>query len=178
MEGFKLLKTLTLGKGQTMEIKMNESEPEDSVNRWAIDTVCTGEEALEVPPHWHKNHQEHFTVLEGRLEMTMDGKKTVVKAGDPTFLVQRKVVHSVKALEGERVVFREQPDPAGEYKALFFNDVFSQGGFGGIMHTLRAFYDGDAYLALPLGSRMVDEAFLTVFGGLAHVFGAKKPQKL
>ena len=40
----------------------------------------------------------------------------------------------------------------------FFNDVFSQGGFGGIWHTLRAFYDGDTYLALPLRSQLVDQA--------------------
>lgn len=39
----------------------------------------------------------------------------------------------------------------------FFNDVFSKGGFGGVWHTLRAFYDGDAYLALPLGSQLVDQ---------------------
>jgi hypothetical protein len=42
-------------------------------------------------------------------------------------------------------------------RARFFNDVFSKGGFGGIWHTLRAFYDGDAYLALPLGSQLVDQ---------------------
>lgn len=82
MEGLKLLKTLTIGKvladtpkrpgqacgsthllttgtkhtkqGQTMEICINESEPEDSINRWAMDTISTGEEAVDVPPHWHK----------------------------------------------------------------------------------------------------------------------------
>ncbi len=37
-----------------MEISFNESEPEDSINRWAIDTISTGEEAVDVPPHWHK----------------------------------------------------------------------------------------------------------------------------
>lgn len=37
-----------------MEITINESEPEDSINRYVMDTHCTGEEALEIPPHWHK----------------------------------------------------------------------------------------------------------------------------
>ena len=37
-----------------MEITVNESEPEDSINRYVMDTICTGEEALEIPPHWHK----------------------------------------------------------------------------------------------------------------------------
>ena len=40
----------------------------------------------------------------------------------------------------------------------FFNDVLSQGGFGGMWHILRAFYDGDAYLALPLRLQAIDEA--------------------
>ena len=57
-------------------------------------------------------------MLEGHIEITMDGRKTIVKAGDPTFVVKRKVVHSVKGFKDEKVVFREQPDPAGEYKAL------------------------------------------------------------
>ncbi len=57
-------------------------------------------------------------MLEGRLEMTLDGKKNIVKAGDPTVLVKRRIVHTVKCFKGERVVFREQPDPTGDYKAL------------------------------------------------------------
>ncbi|KAK2589866.1 hypothetical protein QQS21_012457 [Conoideocrella luteorostrata] len=175
---WKLLKTLEVGKGQTMEIKINESEPEDSIDRWAMDTISTGKEVVDLPPHWHKNHQEHITVLEGRLEVTLGGEKSVVKAGDSPILVERRVVHSFKSFKGEKVIFREQPDPAGDYKALFFKDVFSKGGFGGVFHTLRAFYDGDSYLALPLGSRAVDQAFLAVFGGLAHAFGPRKPEKL
>lgn len=37
-----------------MDITIDESEPEDSINRYVMDTICTGEEALEIPPHWHK----------------------------------------------------------------------------------------------------------------------------
>jgi hypothetical protein len=37
-----------------MEITVDESEPEDSINRYVMDTICTGEEALEIPPYWHK----------------------------------------------------------------------------------------------------------------------------
>lgn len=37
-----------------MEITANESEPDDSIERYVMDTICTGEEALEIPPHWHK----------------------------------------------------------------------------------------------------------------------------
>ena len=44
------------------------------------------------------------------------------------------------------------------YFGRFFNDALSGGAFTGILHILRAFYDGDAYLALPLGSQYIDEA--------------------
>lgn len=43
----------------------------------------------------------------------------------------------------------------------FFNDVFSNGGLGSVWHTLRAFYDGDAYLALSLHSQLIDQAVST-----------------
>ncbi|KAI9709551.1 MAG: hypothetical protein M1820_003311 [Bogoriella megaspora] len=188
MSSIKVLKTLNVGKGQSMEITMNESEPEDSMDRYVMDTICTGEEALEIPPHWHMNHQEYLSVVEGRIEITLNGKITIVKAGDPAVLVPRRAVHSVKGFLGEKLVFREKADPTGLYKALFFNDVFSNGGFGGVLHTLRAFYDGDAYLALPFGSQLIDQAvgaktenaviFVSVLGGIAHLFVSKKPETL
>lgn len=37
-----------------MDITVNESEPEGSIDRYAMDTTCTGEEVLHIPPHWHK----------------------------------------------------------------------------------------------------------------------------
>lgn len=44
-----------------MEITIDESEPEDSVNRYAMNTICTGEEALDIPPHWHKVSESRGT---------------------------------------------------------------------------------------------------------------------
>jgi mannose-6-phosphate isomerase-like protein (cupin superfamily) len=57
-------------------------------------------------------------VVEGRVEITLDGKTSVIKAGDPAVLVPRRAVHSVKGFKGEKLIFREKPDPAGIYKAL------------------------------------------------------------
>lgn len=45
--------------------------------------------------------------------------------------------------------------PGRRYR--FFNDIFSTGIFGGFFHTMRAFYDGDTYLALPLYFQFIDE---------------------
>lgn len=40
-----------------MDITIDEAEPEDSINRYAMDTRSTGEEVLDIPPHWHKVSQ-------------------------------------------------------------------------------------------------------------------------
>ncbi|KAI0486323.1 hypothetical protein F4859DRAFT_469895 [Xylaria cf. heliscus] len=178
MSSYKLLKTLGVGKGITLDITVNESEPEDSIDRYAMDTICTGEEILSIPPHWHKEHAEYLSVIEGRLELTLNGDKVILKAGDPAMFVPRRVVHSFTSFKGERVILRERPDPAGLHKALFFNDVFSTGTIAGFWHLLRASYDGDTYIALPFGSQLLDEVFLTVFGGIAHLFIPRKPESL
>lgn len=40
-----------------MDIKLNDAEPEDSIDRWVADTTCVGgpdSEPVYIPPHWHK----------------------------------------------------------------------------------------------------------------------------
>ncbi|KAI0202413.1 hypothetical protein F4808DRAFT_421540 [Astrocystis sublimbata] len=174
----KILKTLGVGKGITMNITMDESEPEDSINRYAMDTICTGEETLNVPPHWHKEHSEYLSVIQGRIELTLNGDTVILSPGDPALLVPRRAIHSFVSFAGERVVLRERPDPAGLYKAMFFNDILSTGTFGGFWHILRAFYDGDTYIALPLHSQFLDELFMAVFGRIAHLIAPRKPDSL
>jgi hypothetical protein len=41
-----------------MDITINENEPEDSVDRYTMDTYVPGEEQLFIPPHWHKVSQQ------------------------------------------------------------------------------------------------------------------------
>lgn len=92
------------------------------------------------------------------MEVTINGDKVILKAGDPAVLVPRRVVHSIKGFPDEKLIFRERPDPAGSnFYCRFFNDVFSTGEFGDFWHILRAFYDGDSCLALPLYFRFFDE---------------------
>jgi mannose-6-phosphate isomerase-like protein (cupin superfamily) len=161
-----------------MEIIVNEAAPQDSVDRYTSKITSTGEEIIDVPPHWHKNHQEYISVLEGRVEMTIGGTVSILNAGDPPAVIPRRVVHSFKSFKGERLVVCESPDPPGLYKGLFFNDLFAKGTWGGFFYNMRVFYDGDAYIALPLGSRWLDELFISVFGGLARFFVAGKPKSL
>lgn len=68
-------------------------------------------------------HSEHMTVLEGRVEITVDGKKRILRAGDETVVIPPYVVHGFQGFPGERLVVREVADPPGAYKAeyvLFF----------------------------------------------------------
>ena len=48
-----------------MEITINEAEPEDSINRYVMDTICTGEEALEIPAHWHMVGETGLAMIMG-----------------------------------------------------------------------------------------------------------------
>lgn len=69
-------------------------------------------------------HSEHMTVLEGRVEITVDGKKRILQAGDETVVIPPYVVHGFQGFPGERLVVREVADPPGAYKAeyvLFFS---------------------------------------------------------
>jgi hypothetical protein len=55
-----------------------------------------------------------------------------------------------------QVSFTEKTLPSGVFKALFFQDVF-QAGAPGPATALRAFYEGDTYIALPGGLKIVDQ---------------------
>ncbi|KAI1425315.1 hypothetical protein F5Y12DRAFT_747939 [Xylaria sp. FL1777] len=177
MSSVKTLKTLSMGKGLTLCIMENESVPEDSIDRYYSEATCTGEEPFMTPSHWHKKHAEYITIVEGRAKLTLDGKEIIVKAGDPPVLIARRVVHSVESFKGERAIIQERPSPGGIYKALFFNDIFGEKP-PGFWHFMRALYDGDGYVPLPLYFRFFDQVFVIVFGGIAHLFIAPRSEKL
>ncbi|PTD02303.1 hypothetical protein FCULG_00011933, partial [Fusarium culmorum] len=126
--------------------------------------VCTydgtlGGDPFFVPPHWHKYHDEHITVLEGRMTITLDGKATVATPETGTMFVPRRSVHSFRGFPGEKTVFEERNQPSGEYKAL-------------------AAFDGDLYASLPFGSKLIDQLFISVFGFVAKLFAPAKPKTL
>lgn len=126
-------------------------------------------------------------VIEGRLEVTLEGKTFVVTPSDGQVLIPKGQAHSLKSFKGERMVFEERTAPPGDYKARsdylwatakrralrntpsdadkiarFFNDLLSQpldeNFNGSFWHTMRAFYDGDTYPNLGLYFRFFDVA--------------------
>jgi mannose-6-phosphate isomerase-like protein (cupin superfamily) len=176
MSAGRVLRSLPFGKGAYMDIKVDDTEPESSPDRYAVEVhVSEDADAFYVPPHWHKNHSERMTVIEGRLLVTLDGKEIIATAeGDPVIIARRQV-HSLKGFKGERLVFMEQALPGGAYKAEFFNDVLQNKNFGANPALLiRAFADHDTYLVLPLYFRVIDEIFITVAGWLASWFAPPK----
>ena len=54
----------------------------------------------------------------------------------------------------------------GEFKQIFFEDIFADWGFWNVM---RGFADGDAYVALPGPFRWLDEVYAFVIGALARL---------
>lgn len=104
-----------------------------SKDKWAALIVATGhpgDAVFSVPLHWHKRHSERMTVLEGRVELTLDGTKRILQAGggggdgqgtgtSATVVIPPYTVHGFQGFEGERLVMREVADPPGSYKAEY-----------------------------------------------------------
>ncbi|KAF4537266.1 uncharacterized protein LTHEOB_1457 [Lasiodiplodia theobromae] len=177
MTSRKIYKTVGMGKGLWMDITVDESLPEDSIDRW---TTCVfgdgkpGSEVFTVPPHWHKNHSEYITVVEGRVAITLDGKTQVVQGGDPAIFIPARHTHSMKSFPNEKVTLEEKVVPAGAHKAQFFYDLLQNDTYPGFWHAMRSFYDGDTYVPLPGNIGLIDEAFMFVMGNLAKLLAPSK----
>nr|GAT57099.1 predicted protein [Mycena chlorophos] len=180
MSGPQVLKTFPMGKGLELRVMHDPSEPEDSISRWFTEVIADGgpdSEVFVVPAHWHRYHTENMSVIEGRVEATVDGKKKIFRAGDE-FLIPPLAVHALQGFKGERLVMREKAEPGGDYKVLFFNDLLHDTPGFSFWRLMRAFYDGDAYISLGLYFRFFDVAFVTVLGGVAKLFVSEKPMKI
>lgn len=67
----------------------------------------TGEAAWHVPAHWHAVHDERHIVLKGRIIVTQDGVKKVIRPEDGPSITLRGVVHSIEVPAGEEVILEE-----------------------------------------------------------------------
>lgn len=56
-------------------------------------------------------------VLEGRLEVTIEGKKQIITPDDGEVTIPALLVHGLQGFKGERMVMIEQTSPPGDYKA-------------------------------------------------------------
>ncbi|KAI1498338.1 hypothetical protein F5X99DRAFT_393779 [Biscogniauxia marginata] len=178
-----LLKEMPLGKGCKIGLYMDPEAPIDSIDRFWSEVEYDGKpdsDLFTIPKHWHKYHDEIFVLKKGRGAVTVEGKTTILEAGGEPLLIPRWNVHSFTSFKGEAMTLKERTDPTGEHKALFFNDLYSQGVVIGLLHMLRTFFDGDTYPSLPGNIKIVDQAFMSVFGVLAKLVAVsdRKPISL
>ncbi|KAH8812719.1 hypothetical protein F5884DRAFT_315683 [Xylogone sp. PMI_703] len=174
------LMPITVGKGSHMRIFIDHSKSVQDVGRNWCETTYDGMEGSDivaVPGHWHKHHDEILEVTEGQMKFFVNGKEIIVRAGDEPLIVPRGTVHSFTVIKGVRVTFVEKNAPPGEYKALFFQDMF-QASSPGLLMALRVFYEGDTYIALPGNIKILDQAFMKVFGFIAKGFVPPKLKSL
>ncbi|KAH7329903.1 hypothetical protein BKA65DRAFT_480081 [Rhexocercosporidium sp. MPI-PUGE-AT-0058] len=163
-----------------MRLFIDHSKAEDSPEHNWVDTAYDGKDDsdfLAIPNHWHRDHDEIMEVLEGTMIFYLDGKKITASAGDPPILIPRLHVHGFTVIKGQPARFTERTQPAGSFKALFFQDMFQQGEPGFLM-AMRVFYDGDTFVSLPGGFKMLDYVFLTIVGFIAKAFVPAKPSAI
>src|SRR5688572_16245005 len=63
-----------------------------------------------VPKHRHADHDERIEVLEGEIEVTIEGKKHVLRAGEH-IVIERGQTHSWRNASRERSSFRGRMSP-------------------------------------------------------------------
>jgi len=138
-----------------------------------------------IPPHWHELHDEHWEVLEGKIELYTDGVWTVYEAEPGKDIhIPRGVVHSARSLEGQAFRFREYavafaPLPGGKkFKQIFFRDIFW--GYDPpppALHVFRTFLEGDTYVKVP-GPKILGKALTWAIGSIAKCLGDARPEEL
>lgn len=175
------LKPLVVGKGCFMRLYIDRSKSAgDPMYNW-IESSYDGKEdsdLLNVLEHWHQNHDEIMEVLEGRMKFLIDGNSVIVSAGDPPLIIPKGHVHGFMAFKGERVTIKESTRPSGDFKALFFQDMFQLSTMPSFPLALRVFSDWDTYISLPGGFKLLEYWFITIAGFIARPFVPGKPTGL
>lgn len=159
-----------------MAFKIDDSKPKDSIDYHWSETCYDGEEGSFFPiigSHWHKVHDEIMTIVKGKVEFTLDGKVIMLTPENSPLKIPRLHTHSFKFQKGVPTTLIERTDPPGTWKEDTFENILDDGKVS-FVGVLRGFYDGDAYIALPFGIGVVDEAFMSVAGGLAKFFYPQK----
>lgn len=154
-----------------MRFIVDTSKPSDAIDRrWTEVSYDgkTGSFRLTVPNHWHKYHDEYMEVLRGRVAMRLEGKETILTPESGRFHIPRMSVHGLEIVEGVETVFTERTDPPGDFKEKFFEDIFdTPTRVMTSSSAFRSFYDGDCYMALPGGFKLVDIVATNVLGYVA-----------
>ncbi|KAJ3721287.1 hypothetical protein C8R42DRAFT_84611 [Lentinula raphanica] len=133
------------------------------------------DDIFKVPLHWHEDHDEIITVLEGRLKVTLGKETKVYTPESGEAFVPRGVPHALESFKGEPCVVTERTNPSFDNKELFFRNILAiPGGLssGGLIPMMQVFYYGDGYPVFPVHMPWLEKAFVKFFGGrLAPLLG-------
>ncbi|TDS16717.1 cupin domain [Maribacter caenipelagi] len=94
--------------GDIQTHKLLGSETNNQIFEW-VDNVDPG---VGIPPHVHTKEDEIFRVVEGEVEITIDGESTVLKAGDIAF-APKGFPHAWKVVGTEKAKMITSALPAG-----------------------------------------------------------------
>lgn len=94
--------------GDIQTHKLVGSETDNQIVEW-VDNVEPG---VGIPMHIHTKEDEIFRVIKGQIEITVDGKTTVLEAGDSAF-APKNLPHSWKVVGTEKAQMITTAFPAG-----------------------------------------------------------------
>ncbi|WP_179009106.1 cupin domain-containing protein [Winogradskyella forsetii] len=94
--------------GDIQTHKLVGSDTNNQIVEWVDDV----EPGVGIPPHIHTKEDEIFRVIKGEIEIMVDGKTTVLKAGDVAF-APKNIPHSWKVVGTEKAHMITSAFPAG-----------------------------------------------------------------
>lgn len=94
--------------GDIQTHKLIGSDTDNQVVEW-VDNVEPG---VGIPPHIHSKEDEIFRVIHGEVEIMVDGKTTVLKAGDMAF-APKNIPHAWTVVGSEKAKMITTAFPAG-----------------------------------------------------------------
>ena len=96
-----------------------------------------------------------MTVLSGRMKFFVNHKEIIGDVSTGPITIPRGTIHGFTAIKGEAVTFKESTVPSGDFKAMFFQDLFQSGRPSPLL-AFRVFYENDTWIALPGGFKWLD----------------------
>lgn len=94
--------------GDIQTHKLVGSDTNGQIVEW-VDNVGPG---VGIPPHIHTKEDEVFRVIKGQVEIMVDGKTTLLEAGDTAF-APKNIPHSWKVVGTEKAKMITSAFPAG-----------------------------------------------------------------
>jgi len=94
--------------GDVQTHKLIGSDTADQLVEWVDDV----EPGIGIPPHVHTREDEIFRVIKGQIEIMVDGKTTILEAGDTAF-APKNVVHAWTVVGTEKAKMITSAFPAG-----------------------------------------------------------------